>query len=351
MPPKKLRSTATERAGIHYVSGVVERANCIFQEIERRNDFGNDAIVELVEGEDVRGICVAAQIKSGKSYNMPADCIIPADRDHFEYWSKHSLPVIGIVHDPNENRAYWTSITGILKSDPTRARNGPFTIRFTKSELNRFDDDGFTTFFLPRFLRKPVLLSWDRAIQFVEAGTAEMRNIGLRALLDGHRNRVETWDVLIAAFKSSEPDDLDPFLVNALALIPGHGDILWHPGNTIDEGLRKRLRERLTQFGRAEIAKLLSRVGGNGFHRGSVGQSVDAIVSMVPATSRILASITNDELEDSDVRANALVLWANYSPEDAADSLQRLADAGGDLSELAVGLREQLSTYGFVYLY
>jgi hypothetical protein len=351
MAPKKLRSTATERAGIHYVSGVVERANCIFQEIERRNDFGNDAIVELVEGEDVRGICVAAQIKSGQSYNTPSECIIPADRDHFEYWSKHSLPVVGIVHDPKENQAYWVGITGILKSDLMRVRNGPFTIRFTKSELNRFDDDGFTTFFLPRFLRKPILLPRDRALRFVEAGTAEMRNIGLRALLDGHRDRVETWDVLIAAFQSSERDDLSPFLVYALSLIPGHGDIFWHPGNIIDEGLRKRLRERLAQFGRAEVAKLLSQVGEEGFQRGSVGQGVDAIVSLVPASGRILASIVNDGREDSDVRANALVLWAYYSPEDAAVALERLADLGGNLSKLAVGLREQITTYGFVYLY
>jgi hypothetical protein len=125
------------------VRSVVERANCIFQEIERHNDFGNDAILELVEDENVRGICLAVQIKSGGSYCTTDSCAIPSDRDHFEYWSKHSLPVIGIVYDPSETLAYWTHITRDLRGRHYRVQNGPYTLRFAKTEINRFDYDSF----------------------------------------------------------------------------------------------------------------------------------------------------------------------------------------------------------------
>ena len=68
MSTRKKIETITEREGVNYLRNLVERANCIFHEIHRENDFGNDAIVEFVENESVKGVCVAVQVKSGNSY-------------------------------------------------------------------------------------------------------------------------------------------------------------------------------------------------------------------------------------------------------------------------------------------
>ena len=65
---KKQKTSAMERNGIEYVRSIVEKETCIFHEIALRNDFGNDAFVEIVDNEIVTGVSIALQIKSGKSY-------------------------------------------------------------------------------------------------------------------------------------------------------------------------------------------------------------------------------------------------------------------------------------------
>ena len=351
MSPKKLKKSVVEREGVNFVRSVVERANCIFQEIERHNDFGNDAILELVEGENVRGICLALQIKSGQSYCTTESCAIPSDRDHFEYWSKHSLPVVGVVFDPSEGLAYWTNITSNLKSRQDQIRNGPYTIRFSKTEINRFDNDGFPTFFLPQFLNKPVQLPREQAARFAISDSPELQRLGLMALLTGFRNDMETWDLLLNLFRSRRREEADPYLIYILSLIPGHMDIFCHSGNIIDQSLRERLYPRFANFGYEDVLRLLMSVGEEGFQRGSLGQSVDAIISLVANRKSILTAIVKDPKLDPDIRTDALVLFTYYSPE-AADSLLRgLSASSGKLSEVANRLQEELQTYGFVYLY
>lgn len=111
--PIRRNHTATERDGINYVRNIIEHANSIFNEIHLENDYGNDAFIELVDGENVTGVCLVLQVKSGISYCKPDTCTIPANAEHFKYWHDHRLTVVGIVYDPNETctiyleRALW----------------------------------------------------------------------------------------------------------------------------------------------------------------------------------------------------------------------------------------------------
>jgi hypothetical protein len=50
--PKRRKSSSVERAGVNYIRGLFEGANCIYQEISKDNDVGHDAIVQMVEDED-----------------------------------------------------------------------------------------------------------------------------------------------------------------------------------------------------------------------------------------------------------------------------------------------------------
>lgn len=109
--PRKRSNDPVAREGVNFVRGAIEGENCIFHEINQQNDFGNDAFVELVEKGNVKGITIAVQIKSGTSFVRNNICSIPASKKKFTYWSKHSLPVIGIVYDPSIKNAYWVNLS------------------------------------------------------------------------------------------------------------------------------------------------------------------------------------------------------------------------------------------------
>jgi hypothetical protein len=348
---RKKKHTIVEREGINFTRTVVEQNNCIFHEIHKENDFGNDAFFELVENENVRGICLAAQIKSGESYCSGTICRIPADREHFEYWSKHSLPVIGIVYDPREKCAYWINITNYLRSNNALIERGPYTISFEKTEINKLDIDGFQTFFLPFFLNKPVLLAYDRSLAFAQSDSFDKHSLGIRSLLYGYRNQEQTWDDLIRIFRERDQEQTSGMLIYILAHIPGHPDIFWHSGNIIDENLRKLIKEKMSSFSRKDIEKLLDFVGEEGFGRGTIGQSVDAIISIVNDSPVTLTEIIKDESVDSETRQFALVLYSYYEGEGALDLLDNVIGHCKELEEMAREVRESIRKYGFVYLY
>ncbi|HEX9943181.1 MAG TPA: DUF4365 domain-containing protein, partial [Thermoanaerobaculia bacterium] len=101
--------------------------------------------IEFITDENATGCCIAAQIKSGDSFRTASgDYLIPGDREHFEYWSGHTLPVIGIVYDPSKDQAVWVDITGWLRAHPERVARGPYQIRIPAT--NHFDEESFAAF-------------------------------------------------------------------------------------------------------------------------------------------------------------------------------------------------------------
>ena len=73
-------------------------------------DYGIDAQAEVVDGEDVRGRLLALQIKSGTSWfkdTGPGGWWFRPDREHVQYWTNHSLPVVVILYHPETKRCHW----------------------------------------------------------------------------------------------------------------------------------------------------------------------------------------------------------------------------------------------------
>ncbi|MBA3695541.1 MAG: DUF4365 domain-containing protein [Methylotenera sp.] len=95
------QTNITAKEGINFVRSTVETAGSLFHKIEQENDFGIDALIEFVNGEESLNKKIALQIKSGNSYYVSSsdECFIPTD-SHREYWLKHPLPVFGIVFVP-----------------------------------------------------------------------------------------------------------------------------------------------------------------------------------------------------------------------------------------------------------
>jgi hypothetical protein len=88
-------------------------------------------------------------------------------------------------------------------------------------------------------------------------------------------------------------------------------------------------QENSSRFGRDEVIKLLGFIDEEGgIARGTVGQSVEAIVSSLPDAASMLEGIMVDETVDDFRRDCAAIILAIDQQAAALPSLQRLARSG-----------------------
>ncbi len=151
-------------------------------------------------------------------------------------------------------------------------------------------------------------LSYERSIHYAMDKDFERHSIGIHSLLYNYRNKPRTWDVLINTFRTRLVEDTDPFLISILSLVPQHPDIAWDKSNILIEDLRARLRKRISKFTRDDVIKLLSFVDEDGFERGTVGQCVAAIISIVENNKAILDDIAKDKTLRRELRKSAITL-------------------------------------------
>ena len=348
MSPTRLKTNAKSRDGVNYVRTILEHANCIFREINQENDYGNDAFVELVDDKEVTGEHLVIQIKSGKSYHDDLTCWIPATRRQLEYWRRHRLPVVGITYVPSEGCAYWVSISSRLKGD---LRNeSPSRIVFQRSELSRFDCQNLREFFLPFFLGKPIRFSQEKSSRLADSLLFEEHSVGLRSLFYGFYNDMSTWKKLERFLLSRSPEETSPQLAYFLAHAPGHGDIAWQ-GPPLQAEIREAVLDRMRSYGEKHLLALLKLVDEAGFERGSVGQSVFAIVDLAMSTPGDKLQRIIDRLDQSErIRSNALTLLCLVEQEGAAPTLRKLVELDDDLRDWAEGLLRHLQEEGFFYI-
>jgi hypothetical protein len=352
MGTTKLKSSAMAKKGVNYVRDIIESSNSIFHEVHQENDYGNDAFIELVEGEDVKGITLAIQVKSGTSFCTKSSCSIPASKKHFEYWKSHSLPVIGIVYDPNEKMAYWTDIKDHIENKLDSIVNGPHTITFKKADFNRFATDSFETIFKPIYLKKQIRLSIDKSISYLSSKNNTEHSLGLHVLLNLFCNDSKAWQAIFATFKNRDINDLDPSIIYCLAHIPGHPDIYWNNSKSISSELRSDLRSYISTFCESEIVKLffMSDEEDLSFERGSLGQNIEAIISLIDDKETKLLSIINNLNYPIYLREATVVLFAYYQQELGVETLKAIASKYTELS-LPLDMAMELEQEGGLSLY
>ncbi|GLB61782.1 MULTISPECIES: DUF4365 domain-containing protein [Bacillaceae] len=91
---------------------VIEELGWIFRE-QPTQDYGIDGHMEIVDDEYVTGRLVAIQIKAGKSYlkeEISTGFVFRGKIEHYNYWNNHSLPVILILCDLENDTCYWEQI-------------------------------------------------------------------------------------------------------------------------------------------------------------------------------------------------------------------------------------------------
>jgi hypothetical protein len=102
----------TERKGINTVESIfLHEFGWLFRE-QPVSDYGIDAQVEVVENNEPTGKLIALQIKSGPSHFRPRgdDFVFYGELRHLDYWTRHSLPVFLILHDPDRNLTLWQKV-------------------------------------------------------------------------------------------------------------------------------------------------------------------------------------------------------------------------------------------------
>lgn len=359
MTTKRKFAQATGRDGINFVRRLVERQNSTFQEIDLHNDLGNDAYLEFVVEENATGCCVALQIKSGSSYRAGQDrYAFHSDRDHFEYWASHALPVLAVIFDPDKEKAVWVDITNHLRTNPSLITKGPYMIYadqdFSESTFSDFRDHCLE--YRDQFSREP---NFGRALQsFSDRENVERCFDGLGALFSYHRNQSATWYYLISCISNYREHPILRHLVARLCHIPGHGDIFWSKRNTIDEEVRQAallmMKER---FDRRDALTLLSVIDDAGIDRGTIGHCVHALVDTMEDTPGVMESIAIDPSQSDHVRHSAILFAVSSAQTLSASAALAILDRirpstdDGDLSAVLDWLEGDLRRYGYVAFY
>jgi hypothetical protein len=109
----KARFNPTEKKGILKVEQIFNEFGWITRKILEA-DFGVDMEVEICHHGEPTGKLLGIQIKSGISYfitDLNDDIIYRGSRTHLDYWLNHSLPIIIVLHNPENNLTVWQKIT------------------------------------------------------------------------------------------------------------------------------------------------------------------------------------------------------------------------------------------------
>ena len=323
MPTYK-RTAVTSKEGINYVRSVVESGGSLFIKIEQENDLGIDALFEFIRDERPLNKQIAVQIKSGASYYSAdsEECAFPTG-DHRVYWSSHPLPVFGIVYVPARQAAFWVNLKSYLKGNPQAT-----TVRFTATQANRFASDTFASLFLPAILGEIPQLTYEEAVRLADSHRPSETYLGLLVLFRRFPGDKAVWDRLLHLFKTLPVEDIPPVWVYWLAHIPGHGDILYY-GKTPTPEVKEYVRKQFALFGYAEVVKLLAMIDPeNQIGRGTIGQSVEAIVSSLPGSAAVLRRVIATDDLPLDLRESAALILAMNEGIDAEPDLLQLQKAG-----------------------
>lgn len=342
--PKYKRSAITAKEGINHIRAATESAGSMFIKIDHENDLGIDALIEFIENEVPLNKQVAVQIKSGASYysERMRECLIPIG-EHKDYWEKHPLPVVGVVYVPAHGVAYWASIKGLLKTAAEAT-----VLRFPACEATKFDAKTFSSIFLPHAVGAVPALEFEESLRLARSEHPDEMYLGLLTLFRRYPDETATWDELVRVFLAFPSSELPPVLIYWLAHIPWHGDIASF-GTTASPATREYGRSLLAEFGVREVLKLISLIDPEEqIARGTLGQSVEAIISSLPSSSALLRQVIESPASDMSQKEFAALIVAMNEAEGAIHELMRLESAG---SWYAAEIRKHIEEFGGVNPY
>lgn len=338
------RTAITAKEGINFIRSAVENGGSLFIKIEQENDLGIDALLEFIKDEHPLNKQIAIQIKSGASYytHETGECAFPIGT-HRMYWSSHPLPVFGLVYIPALTTAFWVNLKHYLHENPAAT-----VVRFPTTEANRFDEATFTKLFLPAVIGQTPVLDKDEAFRLARSKKPAEIYLGLLVLFRRYPNNIDVWNELVETFKTRPAEEIPPILLYWLAHIPGHGDILYL-GETVSTQTRTYAHSLFTQFELKDVIKLLSFIDPeNQIGRGTLGQSIEAIISSLPNAMSMLRQIIHLRKMELPIRESAALILAM---NEASSAFPDLATLKNDGSWYAGEIMKHIEEYGEINPY
>lgn len=272
-------------------------------EIPNQQDFGKDVAIDLTDASDaITGEMFAAQVKGGASYRRAEDYKIPVDK-HARSWSQSSVPVIGIVQDPDDLALRWVNLTEALRFDPDQTVVGV-------PQDARLDDPKQVA-----ALVNSVRSTHPHAHLPVGLGSTDIRDQAdavWQCFAVGRSSEhalVALRRTFLALDRGARVEGL-----HALACCTPHPDILW----TKDNWLPKPIKDRVCASMRwtdGELICLMRLVDDEtGLARGSIGQSIAMLILQDPDASTKLGELAVLLAEvDSDTAAWTVFLACGLS--------------------------------------
>ena len=107
----KVTSDNTAQKGVNAVEELFLSMGWIFRR-QLESDVGIDAQVEPVVDGEPTGQLIALQIKSGESFfrKRGDNYVYYGKPRHLDYWERHSLPVLLVMHNPSTSETIWIRV-------------------------------------------------------------------------------------------------------------------------------------------------------------------------------------------------------------------------------------------------
>lgn len=317
----------------------------VFHEVPGHADFGKDGYVDLVErGGALTGGCISVQIKGGRSRRRAGGYRLDASENNRRQWAASTLPVIGIVWDPDRSRLHWTDLTARLSSEGIEADllvpesqhlAGEHEVRRFKKYLSSVAHRQASTL---------DLVSADDDLQL--AGVAGAYYVGRT---DGRAL------VLLRRLLFTMGEAARRSAVWALACAVPHPDMFHTFDGSPDERACRVLEPSLC-WTVDEIVELLALIDEDqGINRGTFGQHVYHLLVMDPAHANKTADAAIEAARrgSDPAAAWALVLAIYWAGEDGAAQFRRLLAAEPALGQMwtAEQIEQSLRDFGYLSLF
>ena len=233
-----------------------------------------------------------------------------------------SSTCFGLVYVPELKSAYWVDIQNYLDDNPDDA-----SIHFKIANINRFNKVLFKKIFIPRIIKAIPELSILQAIKYFRSERPDEVYVGLLTMFRRYPNSYKTWDEMINIFRENPHEHIPKIMIYFLAHIPWHPDILYI-GKPIERKTIKYVEKLFLKFNKNDIIKLLCFIKEEeGIARGTIGQSVEAIISSLPNCNKYLIEIILDAKISFSIREYAGLILAMNEGTNAIPYLKPLVSS------------------------
>lgn len=322
------------KQGVNYLRTITDENECYFHEIVQENDVGIDAFIEFTKNGKNDGRCIAVQIKTGNSFfnTDKTMCKIPIG-SHYNYWKNHSLQVYGIVCDLERKDAFWISITEFICQHDNEISNGKIqSISFPVMKINTLNTETFGTIFKPMVYGLLPKISFKDSLLLSQSSFVVEKALSIDLLLRVYTDDPKSWDRCFTILNEETTTELLSKIAIYFSYASSNPD-LWGKLDYSKE-TEQYVKKRLQEIDKTTIIKLLSLTD-DGIERGTIGQCIESILSIVQNNRQILSEIL-EEHSSTYIGINALFILAYYDPESVVEQSKYYISLYGEQAETIV---------------